>query len=124
MSPDRAREKEVEPLAEDGRVEAVVELEPGTLVEGHPRLEEVSETQLDAATVGLDPEVAARREEVDQPVARAEDAAADVDHSRLAGEPQPQQGRELEPAALLEVVRRHTEKAAVARHAFGACTKR
>src|ERR1017187_2248456 len=110
MSPNRVREEEVEFLSEDGGVEVRVRVEARALQLSHRRFEKHLDAELQPLPVGFDSEIAADVQETYEPVAGAEDTAAQVDHFGVRVQSGRQQKRQLLPAALLEVQDGDTEK--------------
>jgi len=110
MCPDRAGEHEVERGAENGEIKLLSrgKLWLGTIEQ--TRLENVLDAGLQHFLIGLDAEVTPWLEEVEQPVACAEGATADVEYLGRRLGPFLEQYFKLQAADLVEVFDRATYK--------------
>jgi hypothetical protein len=79
VRPDGAGDKEVEDLAEDGRIEIGVVVESGVLKLDELWLEDVLDSCLKDLAIGLDSAVAPGIEKMNQPVSTSQASASNVE---------------------------------------------
>src|SRR3954447_15462810 len=78
-------------------------IEPRSLRPQHFRLEKMVQTRFEHRPIGLDPEIMAGSQKVNQPVSPTQAAATDVQHLGLRIESGAQQCDQLEPSNSLEI---------------------
>src|ERR1043165_4531600 len=110
MGPDRPRQKEVKPHAEDRSVEARIEIEPWSFELHFAGIEQISQTVLDAFARRLDSVITPRIEEPEKAIRHAATSAPNLDALGLGIHPFVEQADELLAPRLLKRLQRHSQE--------------
>ena len=110
MSPDRIGEKDVECLAEHRGVEIRVGVEPRPLELKHFPLQDRIHTHCESLRMRLDAAIAGWIQEMNEPISKAQDSAAQIDDLGIRIKPGRQQIDEVLSATLFKIQDGNAEK--------------